>query len=424
MYKPPTVEELNQLRETEILFNSNLFRLQTNELLKEVAVKQKRKREIATWLEKFKNFLNNLPEHADQKFSDFQACIETSNSPKLKGILKQIARNKPNTLKADQDASVKLLKPLSMNTLGLYKINATIGPILNIVLHIVMPKAYFNEKDYLNGRYIVKRALYLSYIASYLKNANITDKISYTHLNGNNLIPIIQVSSENVKNTMFKILPTPEENSFKLSRFDTDKSNLRVSYYNSLLDANIAETDDPTTPFYNSVVLNDLTLAINDRFRHNLINDMKGAIDGLILLTIWLRQRELTDGYGGFNEELLYSLVAYLVNVNKINKHMSSYQVIRNVWNYLSQSTWDTEGVTMADDKRNLPLFNAHYDTVFIDRTGHYNLASNLNLNVYLKVKYEAGLAINYLDEVKINSFQTLFMTSMPFYLQYDAVIK
>lgn len=181
---------------------------------------------------------------------------------------------------------------------------------------------------------------------------------------------------------------------------------------------------DPTTPFYNSVVLNDLTLAINDRFRHNLINDMKGATDGLILLTIWLRQRELIDGYGGFNEELLYSLVAYLVNVNKINKHMSSYQVIRNVWNYLSQSTWDTEGVTMADDKSNLPLFNAHYDTVFIDRTGHYNLASNLNLNVYLKVKYEAGLAINYLDEVKINSFQTLFMTSMPFYLQYDAVIK
>ncbi|GLV36428.1 Maternal transcript 89Ba [Carabus blaptoides fortunei] len=424
LYKAPTVEELNQLRETEILFNSNLFRLQTDELLKEVAVKQKRKREIGTWLEKFETFLNNLPEHTDQKFSDFEACVGTLNTPKLKGVLKQIAKNKPNTLKSDQDASIKFLKPCSVNTVGLYKINATIGPVLNIMLNVVMPKACFNEKDYLNGRYAVKRGLYLSYIASYLKNANMTNKICYTHLNGNNLIPILQVTSENVKNTTFKILLTPEENIFKLSRFDPDKSNLRASYFNSLLDQNITETDNSVTPFYNSVVLNDLTLAVNDRFRQNLITDMKGATDGLILLTIWLRQRELIDGYGGFNDELLYSLVAYLANVNKINKHMSSYQVIRNVWTYLLQSTWDTEGVTMADDKINLPVFHAHYDTVFVDRTGHYNLTSNLSLNVYLKVKYEAGLAINYLDESKMNSFQALFMTSMPFYIQYDAVIN
>jgi len=51
--KPPTAEELNKLRETENLFLSNMFRLQIDEMLKEVKPKQATLDKINEWFDKF-----------------------------------------------------------------------------------------------------------------------------------------------------------------------------------------------------------------------------------------------------------------------------------------------------------------------------------------------------------------------------------
>lgn len=51
--KPPTAEELNKLRETENLFLSNMFRLQIDEMLKEVKPKQSTLDNIKEWFDKF-----------------------------------------------------------------------------------------------------------------------------------------------------------------------------------------------------------------------------------------------------------------------------------------------------------------------------------------------------------------------------------
>lgn len=51
--KPPTAEELNKLRETENLFLSNMFRLQIDEMLKEVKPKQTTLDAINEWFDKF-----------------------------------------------------------------------------------------------------------------------------------------------------------------------------------------------------------------------------------------------------------------------------------------------------------------------------------------------------------------------------------
>lgn len=55
--KPPTAEELNKLRETENLFLSNMFRLQIDEMLKEVKPKQDTLDKIKEWFDKFTTVL-------------------------------------------------------------------------------------------------------------------------------------------------------------------------------------------------------------------------------------------------------------------------------------------------------------------------------------------------------------------------------
>lgn len=62
LHKPPTVEELNQLRETENLFHSNLFRLQIEEMLQQIKIKDKYKIMFGNWLENLKYRINQIEE--------------------------------------------------------------------------------------------------------------------------------------------------------------------------------------------------------------------------------------------------------------------------------------------------------------------------------------------------------------------------
>ncbi len=55
LYRPPTSEELNSLRETENLFHSSLLHMQINELLAEVCLRKKKKK-----LEETLHLLNEL----------------------------------------------------------------------------------------------------------------------------------------------------------------------------------------------------------------------------------------------------------------------------------------------------------------------------------------------------------------------------
>lgn len=65
LYKQPTVEELNQLRETENLFHSNLFRLQIEEILNEVKLKTKYKALFEIWFKKLKAAIESIEETAE-----------------------------------------------------------------------------------------------------------------------------------------------------------------------------------------------------------------------------------------------------------------------------------------------------------------------------------------------------------------------
>lgn len=65
--KPPTAEELNKLRETENLFLSNMFRLQIDEMLKEVKPKQATLDKIKEWFNKLLVFLLQDMDTSDYK---------------------------------------------------------------------------------------------------------------------------------------------------------------------------------------------------------------------------------------------------------------------------------------------------------------------------------------------------------------------
>lgn len=97
-----------------------------------------------------------------------------------------------------------------------------------------------------------------------------------------------------------------------------------------------SDEDYPTCE-YNSGVLKDLRCLENEEFVSEVLGRSPQLRDALVLLKVWARQRELHLGHGAFTGHLLAFLLAYLLHIRKLNLAMSSYQITRTVWNYLSE---------------------------------------------------------------------------------------
>ncbi|XP_072386893.1 nucleolar protein 6 [Diabrotica undecimpunctata] len=418
LYKPPTVEELNNLREVENLYNNNLFRLQITELLNEIKIKTKRKTKLAQWLTLFNNTLESFPIKKLQ-LSELERLGKQRK--KLSAFLKRITAHK-RIFETDQDISLSFDKPESVQYFGLYENNCLPGPNLSLNINLVMPQSAFLTKDYLNNRYLVKRWYYLLYIAEYLKQKSLVVNTEIVYDENNHMCPIIKLQPKDCDKTDVFVYISPQNETFKCPRFLTEQNNVKVDLFECNI--NLDTLKNSPTILYNSLLAHDVTLYDNNEFVKEVLKDHEHVQDGIKLLCVWVNQRELNIGFGAFTERLVLCLVAYLVHKKKITKFMSSYQVVRYFWNYLSTTDLLTENISITEvSSEILTNFRQHFDVVFLDKTGCYNLTSFLTKDMYKKVKLESQVAIKHLDENRIMSFRELFLTKYPFQHQYDLVI-
>lgn len=413
--KPPTVQEINQLKETENLFHSNLFRLQIEEMLKQLKVSPKYQRLSNEWITDFNRVLGTIETtEKDKTIKKIRKSLKKQN-----GIVFPL-----EILDSNQDHIFKIVKPTTSFIVGSQRIETSVGPIVEIDLCVEMPKESFRRNDdTLNGNYHQKRALYLTIITAKVKeNEKLYEKLEFSYANGDKLKPILLVTPPGKLQSKlrFKIYVAAEEKSFKLHRFLPNKNNFRLDTTTSL---DVGE--HPPTPYYNATIIQDLTMSQNNDFLEETIGANQNLRDGIKLLKIWLKQRGLDVGVSGFNGFIVSMFVGWLVRERKLYPSMSSYQIVRCVWNHLSLCEWNTKGISLANaqTKVDLQLFHQHFDVVFIDCSGYYNLCSSIGLDMFMRVKYESRRAIEILDDMRNNSFRCLFMTKMPFYNQYDHLI-
>uniref|UniRef100_A0A2C9LX97 Nucleolar protein 6 n=1 Tax=Biomphalaria glabrata TaxID=6526 RepID=A0A2C9LX97_BIOGL len=411
-----STEEIQRLKETEALFHSSLFRLQVTELLKEVSVNQNFNSSVKECITKLQDILTSLPAGKTHKIADKEW---------LQSLGIQIPfLEKPERVKG----SFQFLPPTEVRLTGSMTLDTIVKPNLIVDLVLQMPKACFEPKDYLNQRYVRKRALYLCVVASHLsKNKQIED-LKFTYMMSNPYKPVLLLTIKvtEKRKLQFRLLLEPEENIFKLSRFELSKNNVRPNWFLGK-DSESKEDFLPATPFYNSSILNDLTLKVNDQFIADVLKDSEGVRDGIILLKVWFRQRELLTGFGSFSSFILTAYVASLIMLKKINKMMNSYQVFRTTILHLSKADWIAEPPTLSEgiSPRVFPTtdeYGGATSCVFVDRTGFYNMAYMISSSIFARVKDEAALALTTLDQHHSSSFDVLFMTPVSFARKFDHV--
>ncbi|XP_067840686.1 nucleolar protein 6 [Heptranchias perlo] len=414
LYKPPTNEELNQLKETENLFHSTLLRMQIEELLKEVKLKEKKRKAIDVFLHEVNNLLSNTPETKQVNVTDQSWLPKDVKVPFL-----QV----PYSIKG----KFHFLPPASIKVIGSYLLGTCIKPEINVDVAVTMPAEILQAKDNLNQRYLRKRALYLAHIAFHLSKNELFGCVKFGYFNSNHLKPILYISprGKNEKLVTVRLHPCAPASFFKLSRFHPSRNNIRASWF---LEQESAQggNDEPPTPHYNNTILIDLVMEQHLHFLFNAATDFPGMKDGIGILKVWLHQRELSKGYGCFSGFLASMLVAYLLSKRKLNKMMSGYQVLRNVLQFLAVTDLSQNGISLFQDTDDsapsLADFQQAFEVVFVDPSGFVNLCAEMTASKYKQVQYEAQKSMEILDNKAVDGFEMLLMTPKHLIQTFDHV--
>ncbi|XP_076236825.1 nucleolar protein 6 Mat89Ba isoform X2 [Calliopsis andreniformis] len=268
-----------------------------------------------------------------------------------------------------------------------------------------------------------KKAIYLAFVASNISN----DIVEHKSFVGNNLRPILKLVPSGKLGTKINVLihVSAQEETYKLNRFLPEKNSIRPGWFFKN-DTNEATNDLPPTPHYNSIILYDLIMSRMNVENMRMIKEYPNLRDGIILLKIWLAQRELTTGFEAFNGHIITMFVLYLLSIKKLNTFMSSYQIVRNVWNHLVKVNWGETGITMSQDEESqnrVSSYKKYYDCVFLDKSGYHNIAAYVTKATFSWISREAELSLSHLDSAHADSFQALFMRKVPFYRAFDHLI-
>uniref|UniRef100_A0A8C3K0Z5 Nucleolar protein 6 n=1 Tax=Calidris pygmaea TaxID=425635 RepID=A0A8C3K0Z5_9CHAR len=369
LYKPPTSEELSQLKETEDLFHSSLLRLQIEELLKEVTLKETKKKKIDAFLHEINTLLSAIPETPETELTDQTWLPKGVKVPFL-----QV----PFSVKG----RFRFVPPAELKVVGSYLLGTCIKPEINVDVAVTMPQEIFQDKDNLNQRYHRKRALYLAHIAQHFSKEKLFGSVKFAYMNSNHLKPILllrpQGKDEKMVTVRIHACPAPG------------------LFCGLWLGQTCCSTDFP------------------------------GMKDGLALLKVWLNQRQLSKGLGCFSGFLVSMLVAYLLMKRKIVRMMSGYQVLRSTLQFLATTDLSVTGISLAKDvDSSLPVlddFHQAFEVVFVDPSGLVNLCADMTASKYQQVQFEAKRSMEILDDWMVDGFQALLMTSKPMLRAFDHV--
>lgn len=418
LYKPPTVDELNTLRETQMLYHSNLFRMQMEEVLREVSIKAKHSQQLEKWMNQFSAFVKSLPASSSYQLDNTE-WMET------KSICNPMPDDVPKV-----SGTFLFMAPRSMQFIGSFLSNTITSQNRTVDIMLVLPKDCVHANDWQNGRWLVKRAKYLSWLAAELReNTELVSDLSWTTHLGCESRPVLQVAPSGGLGKKWKVnlFPVPPPEMFRMGRFAPTRGNLHPKIYME----NYKEDKDaevPLSPYYNWACGIDIKMEEHAQLVQESVSQNLNITQGIKLVKIWLAQRKLDKGTGCMSGHMVSLLAIHLLRKRKINTQMSAYQVYRSIVLAISNSDWTKEGFSMGltSSQDAVPLENYHkiYEVVFVDPSGLLNLAAAMSATDFLRIKHEAGLAMKILDSSAAESFESLFIRKIELHQMCDQLVS
>ncbi|OLY79127.1 Nucleolar protein 6 [Smittium mucronatum] len=460
--KLPSTDELRELANTPKIFNSNLIKLEIEEMLNETRIvpQTTKTKNLEILLKKLTGFIQNTPEIPELPLKQAIQNLYTNFKSNKN---KEHTQYKIPFLKPALDTSnfiVKYQPPLKIAVVGSYALGLAVKTRFgfNVDIAVQMPNDLFLEKDYLNFRYFHKRSYYLGCLLSFLKDNNdLSDSLNfeYDYLRGDERLPIIvcynKKETKNSNDFCFRIIPCISPDLFSRDKLSPSRNHIRPNYLKNSWDSNKTQSHDdssnssllnPPTPNYNSSLLSEIQYFSHMNFLHNLCKQSPGFKDAVILIKIWISQRGFgkrvtnfslrngdTERNGSVNGFLLTMMLAWLIcghrdtsskDIPILSTGLSSFQMFKAFLsflsvNLLSSSKPEFEFKNSSQDeslKSNFTLskFSENFDHVFIDPSGYLNLMSRAREWELRRLKIEATNSLHILSSEEEKGFFSVFI--------------
>lgn len=439
-FEAPTAEELSRLQQTQQLYQSNLMKMELDELLGEVRVP--------------------LDAH-EKKGRQLEGCLRA-----LKGVLDAMPEAKARARPGDvllggapfhgkKAVEMACGPPERVDLVGSYLVRTVCRASRNVDVAVVIPRGALHEKDHVNYRYFDKRAMYLAYVRDCLAGTPYAN-VRVARFRGEPLRPVLEVrapaesdADEDKKQHDQKRRRKAEKKKNKKSREagavprgwvvrvhavlpdDLIPARKLAPLRNSV--RSVQRDGVPlATPHYNQLVLEDMRMTAHLRQLHALLADSPSLADGVILLKVWARQRECDRAPSSFGGFLLSAVVLYLASARRVTSHMSCYQVFRAALSFLATHDLSRSPVRLpaaaGDDaataaERWEADFCRTFDVVLLDGSGLLNLAAGVTRDSYQSLRDDAARSLECLDEEPEGAFRAVFMRPVPWHTRYDAFV-
>ncbi|XP_071514441.1 nucleolar protein 6 isoform X1 [Panulirus ornatus] len=417
LYRLPTVNELNTLRETQILYHSNIFRMQMEEVLMEVSMKDKHHLQLDEWLTRFSAYLKSMPKSSVHQLNQTEWLDG-------KGVCDPVMESMPEVR-----GTFFFAAPTDVSFVGSFASGTSLIQNACVDVMITLPKKCIYATDWRNGSWLTKRTRYLEWLAVDLQNKpDLVTNLEWTLHLGCTSRPVLQVTPSGGIGKKWKVnlFPVPPSESFKVSRFSPGRSNLQPKWY--FANDTVEVEEHPATPQYNWACAVDVVMQEHKSLILDCVSQHSNLAQGIKLIKIWLSQRGLDKGIGCFSGHMVTLFVIHLLQKNKIRPQMSAYQVFRNVIVALCSADWTIDGPSLCSslqaDGLSPETFHKLYEVVFIDPSGFMNIAATLISADYLRVKHEAQLALSFLDSTAADSFESLFIKKVEMFQFSDQLLS
>ncbi|KAF2085327.1 Nrap protein [Saccharata proteae CBS 121410] len=411
------------------IYKSNLFKLQVDDILAQIRPRHGAKEAAAEKaLRTLKTIIDNIPTREALSIPDAE-----------RSLIKQhkVAIPFPNP-RPPKDAKYTLQysKPVLVNPIGSYplKMNVRTRDEMSIDLVVIMPPNIFQEKDYLNYRYFYKRAYYLACIAAGIKSSEEHNfKLSFGHLNGNELQPILVVRGGDPADAFttsryqINIIPAAADGVFPDEKTLPEKNCLRPKQTE---EGSTAAKLKPT-PFYNASLRTDSQYMSYLKLMHSAMGQSEAYKDACLLGSTWLRQRGFGSHIvkGGFGNFEWAAIVALLLQGNGpagkplFAKGYSSYQLVKGMLQFLASK--DLVQQPQLHQASGISIPKEDSVPTFFDGPRGLNLLYKMSPWSYKLLRREARTTVASLGESAFDQFQSTFvLRADPPMHRYDLLLN
>lgn len=315
---------------------------------------------------------------------------------------------------------------------------------------IEMPSSCFNEKDYLDHRYHLKRMVYLKHIQKQLlmsrKKKNIAKKFvkkcDLTFYQNDNRKPCLTITIDNHERDLkVRVLPCCAANLFPKQRLGPTKSNLKKNEVRF------------ESPRYSQSIAEDAAMHSINEWLQNKYKEVKFLGAASVLIKAWASRRHLfeysNDGITGF---FLSCLLAHMVETSDaLSPAMDTNQLVQGFFVTLATAKKNSSGIANSKrtngsnkssgelesssipnyftggvfcdselDEETKKSWIGAFKVVFLSPCGSLNLALRISQGAIEELVQEAVKSSEVLEQAGRNAFVEVFLTDLPRAVRYD----